>query len=144
VYESRRVRDGSDFNSCLAFTLQKHASYWNESNENEFRKSTCAVVVLNRAGAGVCLRWDSANSVPKYAFISEDSDALSLMGWGSSNKFMWRQLVRKAQVSHRGNDPDRPTFRQFSPKCYSSPICARSGLAPSKELYLPNREVFFP
>jgi hypothetical protein len=144
VYESRRIRSSGNFSSCFAATLDKHNQKGNGlgsggvplPNEGRYHHYSCSAVVLNRAGAGVCL---SATTTGVVSFASDFHNKLAnLLGWNLANKFMWRQLLEfVAAKSHR-------TQRIFSPKCYSSTACPRSGLKPTPELYLPDRELFFP
>jgi hypothetical protein len=98
--------------------------------------NSCAVIVLNRQGAGVCLNAVGSSAVPVYL---GDGKFLAYSGtsipgtyycegnrWGDdcADNFMWRKM----QAQRRDG-----TFRWFSPKCVVQGNCAAG------ELFLPDR-----
>lgn len=100
----------------------------------------CDAVVLNRAGAGVCIN----NNSGTLSFGHDSNDPLAnKLGWPQTNKFMWRQLV---DAPVRGKVPDNTSgyqweenlgYHNFFPKCTSAPCKNKAAI------YLPDR-AFFP
>jgi hypothetical protein len=146
VYQSRRGF------GCHAMTTHKYVggSLFSGPINYHHRYNWCDAVVLNKQGAGVCLRKNTADS----AFIVADTEGHGQVflysypqvpystyycsGSGSTipsytdvcaDNFMWRQFVRK-----RGSTG---YLEHFSPKCFNSPTCAGS-----EEIYLPDRGLF--
>jgi hypothetical protein len=91
--------------------------------------------VLNRSGAGVCLK--AVAGRPDFASDSNDLLANKL-GWLSANKFMWRQLVDehgRGEV-HDYHHDESLNYRNFTPKCSVQP-CTNANA-----IYLPDRALF--
>ncbi|MDH5673863.1 MAG: hypothetical protein OEZ06_17025 [Myxococcales bacterium] len=79
----------------------------------------CDAVVVNRAGAGVCI---NAPTAAPAVFPLHYEYAMTLPGYGNSNKYMWRALIdeRGWHGVFKAFDfpnPPVPGYRNFSEKC---------------------------
>jgi hypothetical protein len=130
-YKSRRGPPGG---TCNAATLRSHFGTHAVSGgilNNRHFINYCRAVVLNRAGAGVCLREDGTNAA--FAHNANDSYA-NMLGWNLANKFMWRQLVEKQHITYTGGVPSAWGFRNFTRKCTSAP-CTNGLVLPDRALF---------
>jgi hypothetical protein len=126
------VSTRADGKSCNAALLRYHI-------DNYTTSYYCDAVVVNRAGAGVCMRNNAGT--PVFAHDSNDPLA-SKIGWAKANKFMWRQLL---DAPMRGKIKDYKfeenlSYRNFMPKCTSAPCKNVGGI---DAIFLPDR-AFFP
>jgi hypothetical protein len=111
--------------TCSAAAFRIHDTH--SGTEKSFRTYTCQAVVLNRAGAGVCLNNGATSAAgPVIAHPSNDPVSNGL-GWQSANKFMWRQLLETSGL--------HDISRNFTAKC---PTLGCPGI------YLPDRSQFGP
>jgi hypothetical protein len=123
VYESLRNRQWNGASTCFAASLKTHEGPGHLPDGGLsplFSIShgySCPAVVLNHAGAGVCLK--STSGVVDFVkdFANQYTNAL---GWNKANKFMWRQLLDTKNV--------------FSPKSYT---------AETYPIFLPDRGIYF-
>ncbi len=139
LYESRRGV------GCRALTTHRHTGTTRESGDIYWHYyNDCDAVVLNKQGAGVCLRYNGGNpafatdprgiALNKHSGLHVPFEQYYCAG-GAYNQFcadnlLWRKLARR-----RGG-PNGP-MRYFSPKCFGAPDCAGPGV-----LYLPDRDLF--
>jgi hypothetical protein len=115
--------------SCKAANFAVHVTHWKSTNANNVHRYTCDVVVINRAGTGVCMDNAPNSSMSPVLTTSKsswDSFVLSTDKWGGANKFMWRNLM----------DQSNTGFHNFTSKCSTTP-CPGG-------LYLPDRSQFSP
>lgn len=133
VYASRR----SDNTECLATSVRKHMNdYGGVYKKGRYSRSRCHAVVMNKAGAGLCLVVDDTNTIK---IANPTSNAWQywnftfhgVVDWAQADNFLWRKLLR--------TQPDN-TFETFSPKCYDGgPSCVDAN---PHALFLPDRELF--
>ncbi len=122
----RATRSGS----CGAGGIAIHKSNRGTSNSN-FKRYGCDAIVLNRAGAGVCLV-NGASTAAGPEFQKEaDSHEPRATGnppkWEFANKFMFRILLESGVTGPMN----------FMPKCTAMPC-------PSGSVFLPDRALFSP
>jgi hypothetical protein len=112
--------------SCSAAAFKIHDTH--SGTNKSFRTYTCQAVVLNRAGAGVCLN-NGATSAAGPVIVHPSNDPVSNgLGWQYANKFMWRQLLEtKGKVNK--------VSRNFTTKCTTFGCPG---------IYLPDRSQFGP
>jgi hypothetical protein len=118
---------------CLAAHFRIHDAH--HVNNNNIESYGCDAVVLNRQGAGVCLR--DANGIADFSHYTSDPIANSL-GWVPANKFMWRQLLDESghgEVHDYAHD-ESVSYRNFTAKCSVQP-CTNP-----HAIYLPDRALF--
>jgi hypothetical protein len=133
AYQSTRGRN------CKAAVLSSHPT------KNARKLDYCDAVVLNRAGAGVCIQ---ATSTGTLTFLRESVDTIAdKMGWPKADKFMWRQLmearakpggflggkVRAPTNSYRWDEGMR--YRNFLPKCVGAPCSSNGVVLPDRALF---------
>jgi hypothetical protein len=120
---------------CFAAHFRVHNAH--RKYNNNVVGFSCEAVVLNRSGAGVCLK--NVNGVPDFARDWND-DYAGKLGWPAANKFMWRQLVeqrgRDGGDLHRDAYEDGRRYVNFTPKCAAQPCANPNGI------YLPDRALF--
>ncbi|HKU40044.1 MAG TPA: hypothetical protein VJR89_17915, partial [Polyangiales bacterium] len=110
---------------CWAATIRVHNTQMMSGprNNNRFNINKCRAIVLNRAGAGVCLI--EGGTGPNFVANSDSNEVFAnSLGWTKANKFMWRILLE----SRKGG------FMNFTNKCETMP-CANG-------IYLPDRASF--
>lgn len=130
VYPSRRS------GTCLAGSIRKHQYDLGPEDTKEVNRDVhnpCDAIVLNKAGAGVCILINAGvptiPNVPSPAWVVYNLDVFQT---ALADNFMWRKLV---QVN-----PSHNTLRLFSPKCYvDGELC--TGGDPNV-LFLPDRALF--
>jgi hypothetical protein len=144
---------------CKAMTVRVHA-YGND------HVHSCDAVVLNREGAGVCLRVSASGAVtfarqPNTSYFGRLANALlsppdEPLTNGVDNA-LWRKLAAR-HTPNQGSSYDRTLCRagscgdegvghrwgwqHFSPKCYGDPICVDKLL--TLELSRPQTAPFVP
>lgn len=105
---------------CKVVNFRVHVAYhqtnWSWVNgQHEHADFACDAIVLNRAGAGVCL--NATAGVVSFGQTNYDAVTNSL-GFNGAKQYMWHQL------EHRDN---------FTDKCEGASVCA---------LHLPDRALF--
>jgi hypothetical protein len=93
---------------------------------------SCDVVVVNRAGAGVCLNIGAGGSITVGPDIVNQYGAA--IGYSTSDKFMWRHLLKEDKKRSAES-----FFKNFSPKRNSV-----VGTGTPYELYLPDYGILRP
>lgn len=125
---------------CFAAHFRVHLAH--RTYNNNVVGHSCEAIVLNRAGAGVCLRRNGSTGLPDFADFANDSndDYADRLGWVHANKFMWRQLLDShgsggGDVHGDAFEPGR-NYRNFTPKCIAQP-CPHP-----QDIFLPDRSLF--
>lgn len=139
AYPSRRGYDTHGNDDCYAARFRLANQQFSE-NHKHFN-ITCDAVVVNRAGAGLCLRIVN-RTISVVAPQNVKVPRLSDYGYREANKYMWRMLMDEKgwDVNVLGEGPSTVTgFRNFSEKCDTA-NCKDNEF----ELYLPDRKVLRP
>jgi hypothetical protein len=118
---------------CYAAYFRIHDAH--HLNNNNIEHFSCDAVVLNRQGAGVCLK--NVNGTVDFAHVSSDAYA-NLLGWSNANKFMWRQLVNEGGHGdvHAYAHDESVSYRNFTAKCSVQPCTNPNAI------FLPDRALF--
>lgn len=133
VYGSRR----SSTSDCFAATFRTHVNdYDNDYDNNRYFRNSCHAVVMNKDGAGVCLRVDVVESSPVVSLVTTNSTpwqywSVGDVNWPEADNFIWRKLLRGQSDN---------TFENFSPKCYAGGSSCPGG--DPNVLFLPDRNLF--
>jgi hypothetical protein len=139
AYPSRRAYDDSRSVNCEAARFEYNNSRFANKPGGGYASFhgslRCEVVVLNRAGAGVCL---DVNSGVITQVGMQGLGVANIFGYGKSNKYMWRHLLEEDDWpgSFVDTTADRSGFRNFSEKCDTAG-CDNS----TYELFLPDKSV---
>ena len=128
VYASRRA----DARRCLAALIRKHDSNYIDFKNQHF--NGCDALVINKAGAGVCLAVD-LNGLAVFPIPFQTTSLWASQYSGEFplrlvDHFIWRKLLKRNTNGE---------IRLFSPKCYAPETCADSD---SNILFLPDRSLF--
>jgi len=123
-----------------AIESRRNGGCWNVGNTNDgvmdggwsswggdhrMYYSSCAGIVFNSEGSGICIRWTGSQltfpywSLQEYNIDGWDS-WLDMYGYNHVDHFMWRKLMKTA---NRFSSSYVGANTWFSPKCYGSPTC---------------------
>ncbi len=73
---------------------------WPSATASEHQNYACEALVLNRAGAGVCLGRDPRSLGGGVIFLRTNNDPVAnKLGWAGAKQFMWRQLAHPSNFS---------------------------------------------
>jgi hypothetical protein len=117
-------------NRCKAAQFEYSDQQGGKGNPHVIER--CDAVVLNRAGAGVCITIGGTPATATIPF-SHGWTGAKQFGYSDSAKFMYRQLLTERRKSAIGH------FTVFSPKCDSNAACESGSM-----IYLPDRSVLRP
>lgn len=158
AYPSRTQYDHKEAaQDCSALKIRYSSRDAKGNQLRPHRTASCDAVVVNRAGAGVCLSVSGTRIT--HTFLSKATSSATdgttfnpqKFGYEDANKFMWRHLIDE-RGWHRaypnglwtpvvpGFTPHKTGFRNFSEKC------GTAGCADDVpfELYLPDRALMRP
>jgi len=134
AYASRRS------GNCDAGWLDKHDSMFKGAyDRTRFFANFCDAIVVNRSGAGVCLRAAPDGAGGRKAEIVYAPSSLwvtankALFTWTKADSFVWRTLGRPNHSVVTGG------LELFSPKCYGAATCTGGN---KDILFLPDRTLY--
>ena len=127
-YGSRR----SGFGGCDVASFTYKFGFF--GRPRSYRGYSCRAIVLNRAGAGVCINGPGGSFTLGHK--TTYSTYTNSLGWSGANKYMWRQLANYES----GGSQDNTDNAMFSPKCYVGGESCND--LNSNILFLPDRSLF--